>query len=294
MVFKDYYKILELETSRVSLEEIKVAYRNAAKKYHPDVNVGDYLAEEKIKDINEAYRVLSAPSSKRKYDKIWNTHNINKVPKIFNIRKGDSSILNIFLGNKEKNESKADSSNNKAIKGENIETEITATIQETFFGTDKKISLKNIEGKTKTFDVKIPEGIANGEKIRLIGQGKSGKNGGKNGDLIIKIKISDDDIFKIKGYDIYTDLYLSPWEAVLGSKVDIKSLEGETKIYIPRGIQSGEVIRIPQKGYKNKNGTRGDLVVEVKIMVPKKVSEEERKIFEKLNKISSFNPRNEK
>ena len=291
MIFKDYYKILELETSRVSLEEIKIAYRNAAKKYHPDVNVGDNLAEEKIKDINEAYRVLSVPSSKRKYDRVWNTRNINKTQKIFNIRKGDNSILNIFLGKDVKNDVEQASSTRKAIKGENIETEISATIEDTFFGAEKKISLKNLDGKTKTFVVKIPEGIADGEKIRLIGQGKLGKNGGKNGDLIIKIKIKDDDDFKLKGYDIYTNLYLSPWEAVLGTKVDINSVDGKTKVYIPRGIQSGEVVRIPQKGYKNKDGSRGDLVAEIKIMVPKKLSEEERKVFEKLNKISNFNPR---
>ena len=292
MVFKDYYKILGLETSRVSLEEIKIAYRNAAKKYHPDVNVGDSLAEEKIKDINEAYRVLSTPSSKRKYDRVWNTHSVNKSQKVFNIGKGDNSILNMFLGNNEKNIDEGDFSKKEAIKGENIETEISTTIEETFFGVDKKISLKNLEGKTKTFDVKIPEGIADGEKIRLIGQGKPGKNGGKNGDLLIKIKIKDDSEFKLKGYDLYTNLYLSPWEAILGAKVDVKSIDGETKIYIPRGMQNGEIVRIPQKGYRDKNGTRGDLVAEVKIMIPKKISEEEKKIFEKLNKISNFNPRN--
>ena len=98
MVFKDYYKILDLETSRVSSEQIKVAYRAAAKKYHPDVNVGDTLAEEKIKDINEAYRILSTPSTKRKYDRVWNTHHIAKTKKTFNIKKETGSILNMFLG----------------------------------------------------------------------------------------------------------------------------------------------------------------------------------------------------
>ena len=100
MIFKDYYKILGLETSRVSIDEIKVAYRNAAKKYHPDVNIGDSLAEERIKDINEAYRVLSVPSSKRKYDRIWNSHNL--ANKKFNI-KGKDSIVKIFFGNIKKN-----------------------------------------------------------------------------------------------------------------------------------------------------------------------------------------------
>ena len=292
MVFKDYYKILGLETSRVSIDEIKVAYRTAAKKYHPDVNGGDSLAEERIKDINEAYRVLVTPSSKRKYDRVWNTYNVKKVQKVFNIKKENGSILNIFLGNNEKEKEERRELRNNQIKGENIETQIDATLYEAFYGLEKKISLRAIDGNTKTFTVKIPEGIRDGEKIRLIGQGKPGKNGGKNGDLFIQIRIKDDNRFKLKGNDLYTDLCLTPWEAALGTRVNVQSIDDETKVYIPQGIQSGEKIRIPSKGYKNGQGTRGDLVAEVKVMVPKQLSEQEKAMFEKLNEISSFNPRN--
>ena len=137
-------------------------------------------------------------------------------------------------------------------------------------------------------------GIQNGEKIRLIGQGKEGKNGGKNGDLFIKINIEPDKKFKLKGCDVYTDLLLTPWEAALGAKANIRTIDDETNIYIPQGIQSGEKIRIPGKGYKIGNGKRGDLVAEVKVMVPKVLTDEEKSIFEKLNKISNFNPRNSK
>ena len=143
----------------------------------------------------------------------------------------------------------------------------------------------------KTFTVAIPQGIRNGEKIRLIGQGKPGINGAKNGDLFIKINIQDDKKFKLRGCDIYTDLQITPWEAALGTRVNIQSIDEETKVYIPQGIQSGEIVRIPNKGYKDGKGTRGDLIAEVKIMVPKKLSEQERKKFEELNKISTFNPR---
>ena len=137
MIFKDYYKILGLETSRVSIDEIKVAYRNAAKKYHPDVNVGDSLAEERIKDINEAYRVLSVPSSKRKYDRIWNSHNL--VNKKFNIR-GKDSIVKMFFGNiKQSQEGKNEDKSKEPLRGENVETEINTTIYEAFYGLDKKI-----------------------------------------------------------------------------------------------------------------------------------------------------------
>lgn len=293
MVFKDYYKILGIETSHVSLEEIKIAYRSAAKKYHPDVNVGDNLAEERIKDINEAYKILSVPSSKRKYDRVWNSYNVSKGQKVFNLKKENGSILNLFLGNIE-NEDKKEKNKAKKnpIKGENVETQIDTTLYEAFYGQEKKISLRTIEGNLKTFTVKVPEGIRDGEKIRLIGQGKPGKYGGKNGDLFIKIKIKDDNQFKLKGYDLYTNLYLTPWEAALGTRVNLQSIEEETKIYIPQGIQSGEKLRIPGKGYKDGNGSRGDLIAEVKIMVPKQLTEQEKKIFEELDEISGFNPRN--
>ena len=289
MIFKDYYKILGLETSRVSNEEIKVAYRNAAKKYHPDVNVGDRLAEERIKDINEAYRILSATNSKRKYDRIWNSHNL--VSKKFNI-KGKDSIVRMFFGNIKKNDGEENKIKNKEpLRGENIETEINATIYEAFYGLDKKISLRTIDGKMKTFMVTIPQGIRNVEKIRLLGQGKPGINGAKNGDLLIKINIKNDKKFKLQGYDMYTDLLITPWEAALGTRVNIQSIDEETKVYIPQGVQSGEKIRIPSKGYKDGKGSRGDLIAEVKIMVPNKLTQEEKKIFEELNNISTFNPR---
>ena len=293
MIFKDYYKILELETSHVTIDEIKLAYRAAAKKYHPDVNVGDSLAEERIKDINEAYKILSVPSTKRKYDRVWNTHNVNKNKKVFNVKKENGSILNMFLGNTEKevNQDKY-KEHVEPIKGENVETQIDATLYEAFYGLDKKISLRTVEGNMKTFTITIPEGIRDGEKIRLIGQGKPGKNGGKNGDLFIRIKIKDDNQFKLKGYDLYTDLCLTPSEAALGTRVNVQSIEEETKIYIPQGIQSGEKLRIPGKGYKDGRGSRGDLIAEVKIMVPKKLSEQEKEMFEKLSEISNFNPRN--
>ncbi len=292
MVYKNYYKILDLETNHVSIEEIKNAYRKAAKKYHPDLNVGDKLAEERIKDINEAYRTLSVPASKRKYDRIWNSK-FAKGQKAFSGKGKKGAILNMFIGDLKDNDiSEEKRTKGQPIKGENIETEISTTIEEAFYGTDKKISLRTNEGKIKTISVKIPEGILNGEKIRLIGQGKQGENGGKNGDLYLKINIESDSKFKLQGYDLYTDLYLTPWEAALGTRANIKTIDDETKVYIPQGTQSGEKLRIPGKGYKKASGTRGDLVAEIKVMVPKQLTKEEKSMFEKLNEISNFNPRN--
>ena len=151
MIFKDYYKILELETSKVTIDEIKMSYRKVAKKYHPDVNVGDNLAEEKIKDINEAYRVLANQYTKRKYDRMWNSY-ARKKKKAFNEgNRQSNSIFSeffyLFFGNTQ--EEQTDDKKSVPLKGENIETAINIEISEAYFGTQKNISLKNLERKNK-------------------------------------------------------------------------------------------------------------------------------------------------
>lgn len=286
MIFKDYYNLLGLETTRVSIDEIKSAYRIAAKKYHPDLNIGDDKAEEKIKDINEAYRILSVPSTKRKYDRTWNFHNIKMKQKEL---KGKESIFQIFLGSVDNNFEKTQTLS--SIRGEDVETEIKIPLEEAYFGTEKKIALKDVTGKSKVFTINIPKGIKDGEKIRLIGQGKSGRNGGKNGDLYIKIDIQNNKKFKLDGVDLYTDLLITPSEASLGARVTLSTIDSETKIYIPKGIQSGERLKIPNKGYYNEQGKRGDLVAEVKIIVPRELTKEEEELYKKLQEVSSFNPR---
>ena len=295
MIFKDYYKILELKTNKVKLEEIRTAYRLAVKKNHPDLNVGSKLAEEKIKDINEAYRVLSDSTKKRKYDRIWTSNVAKKEQEYQESQRSTGSVFsdffNMFFG--QVKEKEVPIYNTKVpIKGENVETEINISIEEGFYGKEKKISLRTVEGNLKTFMVNIPAGIRNGEKIRLIGQGKEGRNGGKNGDLLIKVKIENSNIFKLQGYDLYTDLLITPYEAVLGTKVDVNSIDQYSQVYIPKGTQSGEKITIPQKGYKIGNGARGDLIAEVKIALPKNLTQEEIDLYKKLKEISRFNPRN--
>lgn len=297
MIFKDYYKILELKTNKVSSEQIKNAYRLAVKKNHPDLNVKDSLAEEKIKDINEAYKILSDSTAKRKYDRIWSKNLTQKRRKEYEEenRKNNSAfgeLFNMFFGNvenaKEKNKTKVEKI---PIKGENIETSIDVNIEEVFYGLDKKISLRAVDGKMKVFTISIPAGIRNGEKIRLLGQGKEGIDGGKNGDLFIKVNIKDSEKFKLKGNDLYTNLYLTPWEAALGTRTTIYSIDEGTQIYIPGGIGSGEILRVAGKGYKDGKGSRGDLIAKVNIMVPKELSKEEKSLFEKLSIVSNFNPR---
>lgn len=251
MIFKDYYKILGLIDNKVTKEDIRAAFREQAKKYHPDIN-GGRASEERFKDINESYRVLTNPSSRRKYDRMWLTH-VNKKQKKYEESKRDkdslfSDFFNMFFGvtDTQEAEENINKKENKkiAIKGDNVTTEINITIEEAYYGLEKKISLRTINGKMKTFTIKIPAGIRDGEKIRLIGQGKTGQNGGKNGDLFIKINIQNNNTFKLEGCDILTDLYLTPWEAALGKRVNVNSVEDAVSLYIPPGIR---------KWWKNKN-----------------------------------------
>lgn len=293
MIFKDYYKILGLETNKVNIEEIKIAFREQAKKYHPDVNSGK-AAEERFKDINEAYRILSNNRERRRYDKIWYSHIGKRIDrqKEKEEREARPDLLTLLFG-AIKSPKKQQKQNKKAAeKGENVETEINLNIEQAFYGADKKISLRAVDGKMKTFTIKVPAGIRNGEKIRLIGQGKQGINGGKNGDLFIKINIENSKKYRLHGYDIYTDLFITPSEAVLGARVKVDTIDDSASIYIPQGIESGEKIRIPQKGYKDGKGGRGDLVAEIKIVISKNPTQEEIEIYKKLKEITKFEPRN--
>lgn len=295
MIFKDYYKILELKTNKVNIDQIRSAYRLAVKRNHPDLNVGNKLAEEKIKDINEAYRVLSDPSRKRKYDRMWNSNVAKKEQEYQESQRSTGSVFseffNMFFGQVKETQTNMQNSNMPS-KGENVETEISISIEEGFYGKEKKISLRTVEGKMKNFTVTVPAGIRNGEKIRLIGQGKEGINGGKSGDLLIKIKIEDSNIFKLQGYDLHTDLLITPYEAALGTKVNVNSIDEYSQVYIPKGTQSGDKIKIPRKGYKIGSEARGDLIAEVKITLPKNLTEQEIDLYKKLKEISRFNPRN--
>ncbi len=296
MIFKDYYKILGLQTNKVSQAEIKTAYREQAKKYHPDVNISNQKYEERFKDINEAYRVLSDSISKRKYDRMW-YRNVGKANATYEESKRSkdslfSDFFNMFFGNaEEKNVLKGKNKKNTAVRGENVETEINISIEDAFRGKEQTIGVRTVEGKLKKFKVQVPAGIQNNEKIRIVGQGKQGKAGGKNGDLFIRVKIKNDEKFTLSGYDLKTNLYLTPWEAALSTKVVINGINEDVSVYVPAGIQSGEKIEIENKGYKDGKGGRGKLILDTKIMIPKNPAEEVLELFKKMDELSKFNPR---
>lgn len=288
MNFKDYYSILGLESNKATANEIKIAYREQAKKYHPDINGGNTDLEEKFKDINEAYKILSDSKARKKYDRSWYIYTERKKrvqsKKVEEKKTFKEKLLTILFGitsNKvtKKQERKI------TIDGENIETEVNVNIVEAFNGVNKKLKLLAVDGKTRTFNLNIPAGIQNGDRIRFVGQGKPGKNGGKNGDLLVKIDIKNTKDFKLKGADIYKEINILPWEAALGNKITVNSLDGEIALVIPKGTQSGEKFTVKGKGYKIGRGQRGNLYIITKIMVPKELTEEEKELYLKLKNL---------
>lgn len=293
MVFKNYYKILGLTKNiKSTQDEIKSAYREQAKKYHPDVNVNNKLAEERFKDINEAYRILSDSVQKRKYDRLWHNYVGKKIQKEKSNSKDVkvNDIVNMFFGG---SISKKENTANP-IKGENIETQIDISLKEAFEGTKKKVSYTlNNNGKREVITLDIPKGIKQSQVIRVEGKGKLGKDGGRNGDLLIKINIKNTTSYKLEGDNIHINLYITPWDAVLGSKLSVQNIDGEVSILVPRGAQTGNKISIPNKGYYKNDKERGNLIIETQVVIPKKITEEEKSLFMKLKEISKFNPNND-
>ena len=294
MKYKNYYKVLELKSDRVSDEEIKNAYRRLAKKYHPDINPGDEVASEKFKLVNEAYQVLGNEVSKKKYDRI---HNIYRVKDTIEDTKekinfdGMSDMIGMVFGKKEQSNFE---NKNKSIPitGEDLESKIDITLKEAFFGTEKKLAFRTVTGDIKNISVKIPKGIRTGEKVRLAKQGKPGKNGGEPGDLYIKIEIMKNDFFEVKGFDLCMNLKLSPWEAALGTEVKIENIDSSILVNVPAGTESGEILRIANSGFWNTSTYgRGDLLLNIQIMVPKELTDTEKLLFEKLEAVSNFKAR---
>ena len=176
MIFKDYYKILGLETNKVSLNDIKIAYKDQAKKYHPDVNGGSRQYEERFKDINEAYKILSNSISKRRYDRTWNAHIGRKQRNnAYQAKTSGEAMWKMFFGNIFDSRKKVTTDLHSAVRGENIETEISISLEDAFYGKEKQLGLRTVDGKMKTFTISVPPGIQNNDKIRLIGQRKTRK-----------------------------------------------------------------------------------------------------------------------
>ena len=304
MEYKDYYKTLGVDKS-AKADEIKKAYRKLAKKYHPDLNPNDKGAQEKFKDINEAYEVLGDEDKRKKYDTFGSGYNFtngqNFDPSQYGFENfgdgykytystgggegfsdffntffggGDFGINALFGGGRTKRQ--------KTYRGEpqKYESEINITLGEGYNGTTKTVSFR-IGNETRSLSVKVPKGILPGKKIKI-----KGEKAGINGDIYLKINFILEGKLRLEGLDIYEKVDLFPWDAALGTKIVVDSLEGKIKVTVPPNMENGKKIRIPKKGYRDMKGNRGDLYIEVNIVNPHNITKEQKRLYEQLRNIS--------
>jgi curved DNA-binding protein len=303
MTYKDYYKVLGVAKTATP-EEIKRAYRKLAIKYHPDKTKGDKVSEEKFKDVNEANEVLSDPQKRKKYDQLgadWKHYEEAGAPpggfdwsKYASDRSGQTHTMSQEEFNAMFNEEDAGDffetlfglhsrerrgRRNRSINGEDFEAETTLTFEEAYHGTTRLIKIGN-----QTIRVTIHPGIEDQHILRVPGKGAVGMNGGANGDLYLTVKITPHPDFQRKGNDLYCDLPVELYTAVLGGKTKIKTLKGIVKIDIPKETPNGKVLRLMGLGmpiYGKKNEF-GNLYVKVVIQLPNHLSKEEIDLFKKL------------
>jgi curved DNA-binding protein len=314
---RDFYE--DLGVSRTaSPEEIQRAYRKLARAYHPDVNK-DPGAEERFKDVSEAYDVLSDPDTRAKYDRFgpqfrqvpddvdpdlwaaaqhgaprgsrrerrpdgagpagfegWTTMSGDDI-----FGGADVDIDDLFggiFGRRRRG----------PVRGADQEVEIELSLEDAYTGGGRRITLPG-PGGTRSFEVNIPPGVTPGQRIRLAGQGAQGEAG--SGDLYLVVTIAPHPRFRLDGRDITVDLPVTPWEAALGARVPVDTPGGEAKVAVPAGSSSGRRLRLRGKGLPNPKGKPGDLYAEVKIMVPRKLKDRERELFDELARVSDFDAR---
>ena len=289
---RNYYEILGVDKNAPS-NEIKRAYRTLAIKYHPDRNLGNKAAEEKFKDINEAYEVLSDQTRRVQYDQSISRKNfINKAGSFGNFgrnnragsRNGSTDRSRVRVSTQDyrpgttKRERVVSSPRTQR---RDIEAKLTLGLDEAYRGGKRKIRLED----GRSLEVDMPSGMVNAQRIRLKGQGIEG------GDLYLKITVARHPFFEIQGANIYCQIPVTPTEAILGSAIEVPTIDGLVKVSVPNGVRSGQRLRLANKGYFDKSGDRGDQLVEIQIVTPKEISPAEKELYEKLRELEQFNPR---
>jgi curved DNA-binding protein len=310
--YQDYYAILGVGKTATQ-EEIQRAYRKLARKYHPDINK-ESSAEEKFKQINEAYEVLGDPEKRAKYDQFgsgWDGQFANQGYQggdnvryhFSNADPGQFSdfFQNLFGGGgwDLSGETEIRGGGARRRRGRDHETAINITLADAYHGTKKSIELEQIvqgsDGRpTRTrrnYEVTIPQGVTDGSLIRLAGQGGNGSGGGEAGDLFLRVNILRDSRFTLNGHDLGTTVDITPWEAALGAKVLVPTVDARINLAVPAGTQSGQSLRVRGKGMPISRGQFGDLIVTTRIVVPTSLTKRERELFGELAIESRFNPR---
>ncbi|MGH9382163.1 MAG: DnaJ C-terminal domain-containing protein [Thermoanaerobaculia bacterium] len=314
MEYKDYYKSLGVARDS-SKEEIQRAYRKQARKYHPDVNRSPE-AEARFKEINEAYEVLKDPEKRAKYDRFgsaWKQAQqtggappgFEEIFEQFRTQgptigfdiggdSGFSSFFEMLFGSEPGGRTARwggfAGSTAPYPRGEDQEARILLSLDEAAHGGVRNVTLTDAKGNRRTLKVRIPSGVRPGQKIRLPGQGGTGA-GGDRGDLYLNVELRPDPRFELRGDDLYTIVQIAPWEAALGGQARVPTLDGEVTVRIPAHSSSGRKIRLRGKGWPSTNRETGDLLAELRIVVPESLTERERELLEKLAAVSPFRPR---
>ena len=323
---RDFYDVLGVSRN-ASQEEIQQAYRRLARQHHPDVNK-DPEAEERFKDISEAYDVLSDPETRRRYDAFgpdfrsyaddvdpeawararqraragagagsgggagagWGGRTWRSAGGGPDVRFSSGGFEDVDIEDLLGGMFGAGRGRWGPIGGADQEAPIELTVEQAYRGGRHEITLAGPDGP-RNLQVNIPAGVTDGQRIRLSGQGGQGTGGAEPGDLYLVVRIAPHPRYRVEGRDIYADLPLTPWEAALGASVPVETPGGPATVTVPAGTSSGRRLRLRGRGMPNARGKPGDFYATAKITVPKKLTAEERRLFEELAGTSKFDPR---
>lgn len=300
---RDFYEVLGVGRD-ASADDIRRAYRKLARTFHPDVNK-EPGAEERFKEVSEAYDVLSDPDKRAKYDRFgaaWRQAGGGPQPGSgggfdpgdfggVRVEFGEGDLgdfgdvfESLFGGRRGRG---AGGFGGFAARGADHEAVLELTLEEAARGGRRSVTL----GDGRSYEVSIPVGVRDGQRIRLAGEGGQGAGGGPSGDLFLRVRIKPHPRFRLEGRDLHVEVPVSPWEAALGATVDVPTLDGTAKVKVPAGSSSGRRLRLRGQGFPGPRGGHGDLYATVRIAVPKHLSRRERELFEQLADASSFDPR---
>jgi curved DNA-binding protein len=308
VAYRDYYAVLGVARAATQ-DEVNAAYRQLARKYHPDISK-EADAEARFKELGNAYDVLRDPDKRKLYDRYgeqWKavSEGHGPPPGAEQAREdfrtegfdpsefGDlGSIFEQFFGGSAGAGRSGRSAWSAAAQGVDIEARLALNVEEAYRGGERSISLTDPDsGEPRRYNVQIPAGVRSGQRVRLAGQGHSRHQDGVRGDLFLAVDVVSNARFDLQGSDIHTVLALTPWEAALGCKVKLETLDGSVNVKVPAGSSSLRDIRLTGKGYPKGDGARGDMYATLSIRVPSELTDEERKLFEQLAETSRFQAR---
>lgn len=344
--YKDYYQTLGLPRT-ASDAEIKKAFRKLAREHHPDVAKNKKAAEEKFKEINEAYEVLSDPTKRKRYDELgpdWQSGAEFRPPPgwegfprgrtsggggpggaEYEFHFGGTGFSDFFeqlfgsRGGRGGGGFPGGGFTEETLgreRGQDIEGDLMVTLEEAMRGSVRSVSVRRAVpcedcggtgqrgrkvcptcggngqvAKNETYQVKIPAGVSEGQRLRLAGRGEAGVGGGAAGDLYLRVRLARHPDFEVDGHNLVYQAELAPWEAVLGANISVPTLNGQVSIKIPPGTQNGQKMRVRGRGLPQRSGENGDLIVQTQIEVPPTITDNERKLWEQLARDSRFRPR---